>query len=193
MIRLALFASGSGTNVQCIADYFSGKPDISIEGIFCNRPGAYVLERATRLGIPARLFTREDLYETGTVKRWLEESGIDYIILAGFLWLVPAPIVAAWRGRIVNIHPALLPKYGGKGMYGMHVHAAVIASGDRESGITIHQVNERYDEGSVVFRATCPVEPGETPETLAAKVHALEHKHFPEVIDGFIRRHRTSG
>ncbi len=190
MSRLAVFASGNGSNAQRITEYFSGHPSISIDLLLCNKPGAYVLTRAEKLGIPAMVFDRASFYETGLVGKTLESHGIDFIILAGFLWLIPKTLIAAFPGRIINIHPALLPKYGGKGMYGMKVHEAVIASGERESGITIHHVDEHYDEGHIIFQAKCPVSVGDTPESLAARIHVLEHTYFPEVIEKIVTRDR---
>jgi phosphoribosylglycinamide formyltransferase 1 len=183
MSKLAIFASGNGSNAQRIAEYFAGHPSITTDLILSNNPGAYVLTRARNLGIPAIVFDRESFYSTGQILEKLEEYRIDYIILAGFLWLIPQNILRSFPGRIINIHPALLPKYGGKGMYGMKVHEAVIAAGDPESGITIHYVNEHYDEGRIIFQAACPVSAGETAESLAEKVHALEYRHFPEIIE----------
>ncbi len=189
MPRLAIFASGSGTNAQRITEYFRGHPTIAVELILCNNPAAGVLDRAAALGVPSVLFTRHEFCETGVVAGLLARYRIDHVVLAGFLWLVPSDILLAYPGRIVNIHPALLPKYGGKGMYGERVHRAVIGAGEAESGITIHLVDERYDEGRILFQARCRVEPGDTPETLAERVHALEHAHYPEVIEKWVTRH----
>ena len=186
MYRIAIFASGNGTNAQHISEYFKGNQHVRVDLILSNNPGAYVLERANDLKIPGVSFTRKELYETNYVLDLLSVQNITHLVLAGFLWLIPEKILRPYRGRIINIHPALLPKFGGKGMYGMRVHEAVIASGDRESGITIHHVNERYDEGSVLFQARCPVAPDDTPETLAGKIHQLEYRHFPAVIEQVI-------
>jgi len=139
-----------------------------------------------KLNIPAFVFDRAMFRETGEVLKYLIDENIDVIVLAGFLWLIPMDIINAFRGKIFNIHPALLPKHGGKGMYGERVHQAVIDGGDKESGITIHHVNERYDEGNIIFQAKCPVEPGDTVESLAGKIHKLEYKHFPGVIEKLI-------
>lgn len=182
MKRLALFASGSGTNVENIARYFDGHAGISVELILCNNPSAGVIERANRLGIPLRLFDRQQ-FRSGEVRSWLEEARIDWVILAGFLWLVPKELVEAFPNRILNIHPALLPSYGGKGMYGDRVHEAVVAANETQSGITIHLVNEHYDEGNTVFQASFPVEPGDTAAEVARKCHELEYKHYPAVIE----------
>lgn len=183
MKRIAIFASGSGTNTENLIRYFRTHPSGRVELVLTNRPDAGVLDRAESLGVKTACFTREQFYETGEVIGMLSERGIDFIVLAGFLWLVPPGLLDAFRGRVVNIHPALLPRYGGKGMYGNRVHQSVIASGDRESGITIHYVNQEYDEGDIIFQVTCPVKRDDTPETLASRIHALEYKHFPAVIE----------
>jgi phosphoribosylglycinamide formyltransferase-1 len=179
---LALFASGSGSNAEKIVTYFRGHPRIAVRLILCNNPQAGVIARAERLGVPLVLFNRDDL-RSGRVLELLRENGIDWLVLAGFLWLVPKALVEAFPGRILNLHPALLPKFGGKGMYGHFVHEAVVAAGERESGITIHRVNEHYDEGAVVFQARFPVEPTDTPDDVARKGQALEHEWFPKVIE----------
>lgn len=180
--RLALFASGSGSNVQRICDYFKGHDSIGVRSIYCNKPDAYVVQRAEKLGIPCRLFDKEDLND-GEVVAQLVADGIDWVILAGFLWLIPENMLEAYPGHIINIHPALLPKYGGKGMYGMHVHEAVVANKEKESGITIHLVDEEYDKGEFLFQAKVALAADETSESLAEKIHQLEHEHFPEVIE----------
>ncbi len=182
MLRIALFASGNGSNAERIARYFTGHPTLEVALVVCNNPSAYVLQRAANLGIPAVVAGGAEFNEPGRILSILAENDIGFIALAGFLKLVPADVVAAYPGRILNIHPALLPRHGGKGMYGSRVHEAVIAAGETESGITIHKVNERYDEGAVVFQARCPILPGDTAETLAARVHELEYEHFPRVI-----------
>jgi len=183
--RLAVFASGSGSNAENLIEYFNKTFDKRIVLVLSNNPEAYVLERAARLGVPLVVFTRQELRE-GKVLQVLRENDIDFVVLAGFLWLVPQNIIDAYRNRIVNIHPALLPRYGGKGMYGHHVHEAVLANGDKESGITIHYVNEKYDSGDIIFQARCPVLPGDTPESLQERVHALEYEHFPRVVEELI-------
>jgi phosphoribosylglycinamide formyltransferase-1 len=184
--RIAVFASGSGSNAQCIAEYFAGKGILVISAIYCNNPNGYVLERAKLLSIPTVLFSRDDFYLTTSVLDDLKIRKIDWVILAGFLWLIPEYILQAFPQRIINIHPALLPLYGGKGMFGMKVHQAVIASGEKESGITIHYVNEHYDKGDIIFQARCPINKEDTPEILAAKIHELEYMHFPTVIKELI-------
>jgi len=164
-------------------EYFRGHPAIRVVLLLCNKPGAPVLSRAEPFKVPAMVFTRAAFYDTDEIARLLQANRVDFLILAGFLWLVPQNILDAYPGRIINIHPALLPKYGGKGMYGMKVHEAVIASGDRESGITIHYADERYDEGRIIFQARCAVSDDDTPLSLSEKIHALEMEHFPRIIE----------
>ena len=187
MKKIAIFASGSGSNAENIIQYFISRPEICVDSVFCNVPDAYVLKRAEKYNIPTFLFDRKDLKDPEKVFQTLQERQIDFIVLAGFLWLMPAFIVSAFPDKIINIHPALLPHYGGKGMYGMKVHEAVIAAGEKESGITIHYINNRYDEGSPIFQARCRIETKDTPESLAQKVHALEYEHFPRVIEETIQ------
>jgi len=186
MRNIAIFASGSGTNAENIIKYFSTGNSAKVTLVLSNRREAFVLKRATALDVNTVFFDRADLYNKDTVAGYLLESNIDFIVLAGFLWLIPEKILNIFNRRIINIHPALLPSYGGKGMYGEKVHEAVIAAGDRESGITIHYVNSFYDEGDIIFQARCKIEPGDTPETLASKIHALEYKYFPEVIEKLV-------
>ena len=182
MKKIAIFASGSGSNAENIIQYFAQKPQFCVKSVFCNVPDAYVLERAKKYRIPTFVFNREEFRNPDKVFRQLQEQEIDFIVLAGFLWLMPSFITAAWPNKIVNIHPALLPAYGGKGMYGHHVHEAVIA-GEKESGITIHYVNDHYDQGAIIFQAKCPVLPTDTPDDLAARIHELEYRYFPEIIE----------
>lgn len=186
MINLAIFASGNGSNAQRITEYFKDSDPVSIKIILTNNPEAFVIQRAAKLGIPSVIFGKKDLYETDNVLKILSEAKISYIILSGFLWKVPENLLREYSGKIINIHPALLPKYGGKGMYGMRVHEAVLKAGETESGITIHHVNEKYDEGQIIFQKKCIVDPDDTPETLAEKVHQLEYKYFPKVIESVI-------
>lgn len=183
MKKIAIFASGSGSNAENIIRYFAQKPEICVKKIYCNVPDAYVLERAKKYQIPTVIFNRQEFRDPEKILRQLQQEETDFIILAGFLWLLPPCITAAYPNRIINIHPALLPLYGGKGMYGHHVHEAVIAAGEKESGITIHYVNDHYDEGDPIFQAKCPVLPGDTADTLAARIHELEYQHFPRVIE----------
>jgi phosphoribosylglycinamide formyltransferase 1 len=183
MNRLAIFASGSGTNAENIIRFFRPKENTSVGLVLCNKPDAKVIERAKSLGVETFVFSREDLYNSDRILRILRDHQVSHIVLAGFLWLVPESLVKEYPGAVVNIHPALLPKYGGKGMYGARVHEAVIANREPESGITIHYVNEKYDDGNIIFQATCPVDENETPESLAAKIHQLEYDHFPRIIE----------
>jgi phosphoribosylglycinamide formyltransferase 1 len=179
--KIALFASGSGSNAEKIIEHLQGHPSISVELIACNNPEAGVIARANRLNVPLYLFDRK-AFRSGEVLAHLQEKEIDWVILAGFLWLIPPAMVAAYPQRMLNLHPALLPKYGGKGMYGHFVHEAIVANGESESGITIHYVNEHYDEGGIVFQASYPVNPTDTPDDVAQKGQLLEHKHFPTVV-----------
>ncbi|MCQ2295947.1 MAG: phosphoribosylglycinamide formyltransferase [Bacteroidales bacterium] len=183
MINIAILASGNGTNAQQISEYFAGSDKVCVKCIIYNRKDAYVAERAKNLGIPAHYFSRKDFYENGSVMQYLKEQQIDWVILAGFLWLVPDDMLAAYPDHIINIHPALLPNYGGKGMYGHHVHEAVIANHEKESGITIHIVDNRYDCGTTLFQAKCTLTDEDTPDTLAEKIHLLEKAYFPMVIE----------
>lgn len=187
MKRVAVFASGSGTNFQQICEYFNQKNnDIKIELLIVNKKNAYVLERAKQLNVKSQYFNREDFYYSDRVVECLKENQIDFIVLAGFLWLIPDNILKEYPNKIINIHPALLPKYGGKGMHGHHVHEAVIAAKEQESGITIHYVNEKYDEGNIIFQAKCSITPEDTADSLAEKIHLLEKEHFPKVIDNLL-------
>ena len=185
-MNLAIFASGTGTNAARIIDYFRGSPRINVSLIVCNKPVAGVLNIAQREGIPTLLIEKEPFSRGRAYVEELQEKKIDLIILAGFLWKIPETLVKAYPGRIINIHPALLPKYGGKGMYGRFVHEAVIAAGEKESGITIHYVDEQYDHGKPINQFIVSVNPSDTPETLAEKIHKLEHEHFPAVIEEVI-------
>ena len=187
MKNIAVFASGSGTNAQNIAEYFLAVRDIRVSLILANKPDAFVLERARELNIPSVVFTRKDFYESDEILGLLRKNEIDFIVLAGFLWLIPEYLLKAYSRRIINIHPALLPKYGGKGMYGDKVHQAVIQSGDNQTGITIHYVNDHYDEGEIIFQDSFDILPEDTAESIARKVHKLEYEHFPRVIEETIR------
>lgn len=183
MTRIALFASGSGTNVENIANYFNGRTTAKPACVLCNNPDAFVLERAKRLGLESMTFNRTDFNDGKKIMEYLAKHDIDMIVLAGFLWLVPQYLIDAYPSRIVNIHPALLPKFGGKGMYGMYVHKAVKQSGETETGITIHLIDGNYDKGSTVFQAKVAIDPSDSPDDIANKVHALEYKYYPEVIE----------
>ncbi len=187
MIRIAIFASGSGSNAENIVEYFRDHTDIQVALILSNNPGAYVHERAKKLGIPSYTFSKAAFDEGSAVMNILREYQTDFILLAGFLLKVSKPLLDAYPRRIVNIHPALLPKYGGKGLYGDRVHRAVVEAGETKSGITIHYVNENYDEGDIIFQATCDLQPGDTPEEVASKVHALEYTYFPRVIEAVVK------
>lgn len=185
-VRLALLASGSGTNAETIIRYFSHHSDIEVVLLLSNNPQAAALEKAQRLGIPAVVFNGQQFRESDFVLNHLREHGATHLVLAGFLWLVPANLLHVFTNRIINIHPALLPKFGGKGMYGCKVHEAVKAAGEKETGITIHEVNEHFDEGRILFQATCPIEATDTVEIIAKKVQALEHTHYPQVIERWV-------
>ncbi|WP_282783653.1 phosphoribosylglycinamide formyltransferase [Phaeodactylibacter xiamenensis] len=187
MERIAIFASGTGSNAKKIIEYFRAHPNIEVGLVVANKPDAPVLAMAEELGIETLRINRSGFYQSEGLLGQLTGAGITFIVLAGFLWLVPAYLVNAYRGRMVNIHPALLPKFGGKGMYGMHVHRAVRNAGEPETGITIHLVNEAYDEGDALYQAKCSVEPSDTPEQIAGKVHQLEHEHFAPVIEKYIK------
>lgn len=180
--RVAIFASGQGSNAEKIIGYFTSASDIIIELIVCNRPGAGVIGIAETNRIAVLMIEKERFLNGDGYVAELTNHQIDFIVLAGFLWKIPEVLIENFRSKIINIHPALLPKYGGKGMYGSKVHEAVIASGDKQSGITIHYVDEKYDNGDVIFQATCPVPGGDTPGTLAERIHELEHAHFPRVV-----------
>lgn len=187
-INIAIFASGAGSNAQQIIHQFSGSVFINISLIVCNKPGAGVLQIADKAGIPSLLIEKERFFNCDNYLPELKKQHIDFIVLAGFLWKMPAALIYAYPKKIINIHPALLPKHGGKGMYGSKVHEAVIAAGDNESGITIHYVDELYDHGEIIFQAKCEVARHETAETLAQKIHLLEHANYPGVIAGILQK-----
>lgn len=184
--RLAIFISGSGSNAEAIFLHFQNHPTIKIELVLSNNADAYGLERAKKFSIRSKVFTRQEFRESEEVLQGLKEAGITHIVLAGFLWLIPSYLIKAFPHHIINIHPALLPKFGGKGMYGSKVHEAVKASGDTLTGITIHVVNENFDEGKILFQAACVVHPSDTVDTIASKVHMLEHAHYPIVIEDYL-------
>ncbi|MDT7831445.1 phosphoribosylglycinamide formyltransferase [Flavobacteriaceae bacterium S356] len=181
MKRLVIFASGSGSNAENIINYFKDSTKISVVSVLSNRKNAGVFERCKQLGVNCFYFPKEDFTTSDKVLSVLKKSA-DYIILAGFLLKVPESIIATFPNRIINIHPALLPKYGGKGMYGMHVHAAVKENGETETGITIHFVNEHYDEGAIIFQTKTDLNDTDTPEDIAQKIHLLEYEYFPRII-----------
>ena len=188
MKRIIILASGSGTNAENIIKHFKNSNLASVIQVLSNKKDAKVLERSNRLNVPSVTFNRKDLYETENILNLLKENA-DFVILAGFLWKVPDEIIAAFPNKIINIHPALLPKYGGKGMYGMHVHNAVVKNKEEISGITIHYVNENYDEGAIIFQASTEVTRNDTPESVANKIHMLEYKYFPKIIEEVIVKH----
>lgn len=183
MKRIAIFASGSGSNAEQIVKHFNKTGTASVDAIYTNNPKAFVIQRANNLKIPAIVFDREKFYSGDYILRDLLSRKIDLIVLAGFLWLVPGNLNRAFPRKIVNIHPALLPKYGGKGMYGMAVHEAVVDAGETESGITIHLIDDVYDRGEILLQATCPVLADDTPESLAERIHQLEYEHYPKTIE----------
>jgi len=186
MKQIAIFASGAGSNAARMIDYFRHHNTIKISLIVCNKPGAGVLDIAEKEEIPVLMIEKEVFFRGNGYVPELKKAGIDFLVLAGFLWKIPTALVKAWPGKIINIHPALLPKYGGKGMYGRYVHEAVIAAGEKETGITIHYVDEIYDHGKVLFQARVELGPADTPETVAQKVHQLEYEHFPKIIEELI-------
>jgi phosphoribosylglycinamide formyltransferase-1 len=185
--RIIIFSSGSGTNAENIIRYFQSSDMAKVYAVLTNTSGAGVNERAKKLGVPLKIFSRKEFNETDDILNFLQQQNPSLIVLAGFLWLVPEKIISAFPKKIINIHPALLPKFGGKGMFGINVQKKVLESGDRESGITIHYVNEKYDDGDIIFQETFPVEIDETSEKLTEKVRALETKFFPLVIESLLR------
>src|SRR5659263_703915 len=187
-LRLAILASGSGSNAENVIRFFSSENRVEIGLIISNRSEAQVHQRAARLGIPSLTFPRETLADGQAMAQIFKNEQIDFIILAGYLLKIPAELISAFPNRIVNIHPALLPKFGGKGMYGNHVHQAVVDAKEQESGITIHMVNDNYDEGSIVFQAKCPVYTEDSAEDVAVKVHTLEYRYYPEVIGQLLQK-----
>lgn len=191
-INIAIFVSGSGTNMENIMLHFEKNKKIKVAAVYCNNPEAYALKRAEKYKIPRIVFTKPQFFETHEVLHDLQSRHIDWIILAGFLWLVPQSILQAFPQRIINIHPALLPDFGGKGMYGMRVHEAVIKQGKRESGITIHTVDEKYDNGNILFQAKCKVSEMDTPQDLAHKIHQLEQQYFPIIIEKTVLENHTN-
>lgn len=184
--KIAIFASGSGSNAENIFNYFSKSTHIRVEMFLTNNPSAYVLERARKLGVECVVFDRTQFYQSDEIATLLHHRRVDFVVLAGFLWLVPPNLIEQYPNRIVNVHPALLPAYGGKGMYGDNVHRAVVAAGESESGITVHYVNEIYDNGAIIAQHRCPVLPDDTAESLAQRIHQLEYNHFPKDIESAI-------
>lgn len=186
MNNLAIFASGSGTNAENLIKAFKENKKITISTIFSNNKDAYVTQRAINHNIKYYIFSRPDFYQSQKILSLLKENNIDFIVLAGFLWLIPEYLIDAFPNKIINIHPALLPKYGGKGMFGMNVHESVVKNKEPETGITIHYVNKDYDKGSIIFQAKCPVLPTDSADDVAKKVHELEYMHFPKVVEQVI-------
>ncbi|MBV8389651.1 MAG: phosphoribosylglycinamide formyltransferase [Mucilaginibacter sp.] len=189
--RIAIFASGSGSNAQKIMEHFKRNSEAEVVLILTNNPQAYVLQRADNFEVPSHIFTREEFYQTDNIIKLLKNLQVDLIVLAGFLWLVPENMLKAFPNKIINLHPALLPKYGGRGMYGDHVHNAVLAAKEEESGITIHFVNEKFDEGEILHQSRFKIEPGDTLEIIKFKGQQLEHQHFPRVIESLLRKMKS--
>ena len=190
-IRIAIFASGSGSNAQKIMEHFKRNADAEVVIILTNNPQAYVLQRADNFEIPSHIFNRQEFYQTDEVINLLKNLQVDLIVLAGFLWLVPPALLNAFPNKIINLHPALLPKYGGKGMYGDNVHKAILAAGEEESGITIHFVNEQFDEGEVIHQSRFKIEPSDNLEMVKFKGQQLEHQHFPKVIENLLKKMKS--
>ncbi|MGE5381868.1 MAG: phosphoribosylglycinamide formyltransferase [Omnitrophica WOR_2 bacterium] len=188
MKRIAVFASGNGSNAQHLAEHFCKSDSGRVVAIYCNNPKAYVIQRAAALNIPLVLFDREKFYAEDAILKDLSCRKVDLIVLAGFLWLMPLKILKAYHHKIINIHPALLPLYGGKGMYGSKVHESVIENNDTESGITIHLVDEMYDKGDILFQTKCPIDKDDTAETLAEKIHNLEYEYYPKVVTNYLSK-----
>ena len=185
--KIAVFASGKGSNAERICSWFNNHPSVQVALIVCNKPGAGVLDVAAAHQIPTLLIEKEPFFRGNGYVEELQSFDIDWIILAGFLWKIPKTLINAFAHHIINIHPALLPNYGGKGMYGQHVHEAVLANRETQSGITIHFVDEQYDHGSTIFQATCEVKADDTPDSLAARIHELEHRFYPEIIEKLVK------
>ncbi|RYE30000.1 MAG: phosphoribosylglycinamide formyltransferase [Sphingobacteriaceae bacterium] len=186
--RIAIFASGSGSNAQKIMEYFKRNDLAEVSIILTNNPEAYVLQRADNFEIPTHIFNRKAFYQTDEVVKILQKLNIDLVVLAGFLWLVPQNLLEAFPGKIINIHPALLPNYGGKGMYGDHIHRAVLAAREKESGISIHFVNEHFDEGEMIQQFRFKIEPKDELENIRFKIQQLEHQHYPKVIEQVLKK-----
>jgi phosphoribosylglycinamide formyltransferase 1 len=188
--QLAIFASGAGSNARRIIEYFYHHPSIKVALVVCNKPGAGVIEIAAQNSVPLLMIDKERFFKGDAYLPELEK--IDLVVLAGFLWKIPSALVSAFPQKIINIHPALLPKYGGKGMYGQYVHQSVISAGEVESGITVHYVDEHYDNGDIIFQAGCPVVEADTPQSLAERIHTLEHLHYPKVIEEILLGHEDT-
>ena len=189
--RIAIFASGSGSNAQKIMEHFKRHAEAEVVLILTNNPSAYVLQRADNFEIPSHIFTRQEFYDTDDVIRMLKTLQVDLIVLAGFLWLVPPDLLQAFPNKIINLHPALLPKYGGKGMYGDNVHKAILANNEEESGITIHFASEQFDEGEIIHQSKFKIEPGDNLEMVKFKGQQLEHQYFPKVIENLLKKMKS--
>jgi len=187
--RIAIFASGSGSNAQKIMEHFKYSHDAEVALILSNNPDAYVLQRADNFEIPSHVFDKHAFYHTTEIVDLLKRLDIDMVVLAGFLWLIPQSLLRAFPNKIINIHPALLPKHGGKGMYGDRVHQAVLNAGDDEHGISIHFVNENFDEGEIIYQARFRVDPGDTLEVIKFNGQQLEHLHYPKVIENLLKKY----
>jgi phosphoribosylglycinamide formyltransferase-1 len=188
MKHLAIFASGNGTNAKAIIEYFRQNPEVKIECIICNNAKGKVLTIAQEFQIPYYIISRSDLYKTDHVLNLLKSSNIDLVILAGFLWMIPVKLLEEFPNRIINIHPALLPKFGGEGMYGQRVHESVLYAGEKETGITIHYLNDKYDEGEIIFQKSIPLNEDDTSESIAERVHELEHEWYPRIIEELLNK-----
>jgi phosphoribosylglycinamide formyltransferase-1 len=186
--HISIFASGAGSNAQKIIDHFRNDSRIQVSLIVCNKPEAGVVGIAKKENIPLLLIEKDRFFRGDAYLPELKKAGSDLLVLAGFLWKLPSAVIAAFPRRIINLHPALLPKYGGRGMYGQYVHESVLQAGEMESGITIHFVDEHYDNGDVIFQTACPVLEGDTPATLAKRIHQLEHLHYPRVIEELMKQ-----
>jgi phosphoribosylglycinamide formyltransferase-1 len=189
--RIAIFASGSGSNAQKIMEHFKRSNDAEVVLVLANNPDAYVLQRADNFEIPSHIFDRTEFYQTDNIVRMLKNLQVDLIVLAGFLWLVPQNMLQAFPNKIINIHPALLPKFGGKGMYGDNVHKAVLKAGEEESGITIHFVNENFDEGEIIHQSRFKIEPDDDLEMIKFKIQQQEHSHYPKVIETLLKKMKS--
>ncbi|WP_461453394.1 phosphoribosylglycinamide formyltransferase [Mucilaginibacter sp.] len=189
--RIAIFASGSGSNAQKIMEHFKRSSEAEVVLILTNNPQAYVLQRADNFEVPSHIFTRDEFYKSDDVIKLLKNLQVDLIVLAGFLWLVPVSLLKAFPNKIINLHPALLPKYGGAGMYGDHVHKAVLANNEEESGITIHFVDENFDEGEIIHQSRFRIEPGDNLEMIKFKGQQLEHQHFPRVVENLLKKMKS--
>ena len=186
-VNIAVFASGAGSNAEKLIQYFKDSVAATVALVVCNKPTAGVLAIAEKEGTPSLLIEKEQFFRGDAYVPYLQERGIGFIVLAGFLWKIPQPLIDAYPTRIVNIHPALLPKYGGKGMYGQYVHEAVLHAGEVETGITIHYVDEHYDSGDIIFQTACPVLAADKPGDIAQRIHRLEHIHYPRVIEELLK------